>query len=387
MKMLALLPALLAAGCIGLERKHTDTGSPLDDTSSNTLDWGDLLVEPNSVDFGQVEIGDSATATVVLSYEGEGDIIVSEASVADGGSTMVIQNITGLPTALSLDDEVIVDLLFSPASEQAYSGTLDFVTDHASAGTFSVPLEGTGYRDTSDTETGADIAVSPSSIDFGLIDTGTSETRTLTVSNIGTETFFLTDIETTHPAIEWDFEEYMPLEFDPGESEEVTVTWTPSAIGTLEATLDFLSDCEGEELISVPLTGESDDICDVCAPMISVDTGGEAYAMEFFGFSALGALGVDTQTVYVTNSGDQTLTISDVYVTDDWLAPEGTFSTNWNSSQTLEPWQSYQVDVSYTATGLAFDLPYESLDQNILHIISDASNDSDYAILLTGTGI
>jgi hypothetical protein len=53
----------------------------------------------------------------------------------------------------------------------------------------------------------------------------------------------------------------------------------------------------------------------------------------------------------------------------------------------LDPWQGTQVNVSYVATGTAFDLPYPTFDMNILHIISDAANEPDYAIELTGTGI
>ncbi len=386
MKALAITLALLAAGCIGLERFANDTGVPVvEDTDQEILEWDDLSVDPSSVAFGQVLIGESGEATVVLSYQGEGDIIVSEAGVSGGDGAIVIQDITSLPTAITADDDVVIDLLFSPAAEQSYTGDLDIVTDHAEAGDISVSLLGTGYRDSTDTEEGPDISVSPSSVDFGLIDTGTTEARTLTVANIGTETFFLTDIQSTHPGIEWEFGEYMPLEFDPGESQEVTVSWTPTSIGALSTTLDFLSDCDGEETLSVPLEGESDDICDVCAPMISVDTGGEAYAMVFTAFSFFGP---DTQTVYVTNSGDQTLTISDVYVNNDVLWIDGTFTTNWTgSSVTLEPWRSHQIDLTFTATGYALDMPSAVFDMNILHVVSDATNESDYAIELTGVGV
>ncbi len=386
MKALAPLPVLLAAGCIGLEPLHSDTDVvPDDDTGPETHDYGDLHVEPAAVDFGTVSIGSSGQATVVISFAGEGDTIISQASVEGGSGTMVISDMTTLPAAITTESDAVFELLFSPSSERDYYGELVITTDHHEAQEITVTLDGQGLDDGSGSD-GPDIAVSPSSIDFGTVDTGTSESRRLTVSNIGTEAFFLTDILTDHPSLDYEFEAYMPLEFDPGESREVTVTWTPTTIGSLSSEVVFLSDVDGEESLSVPVTGESDDICDICAPMISVDTGGDAYAMSFFCLSMLGL--PDTQTVNITNSGDQTLTIRDVYVNNDALATAGTFSTSWGGSAvTLAPWQRREIQVSFIATGTALEVAYPTFDMNILHILSDAANEPDYAIQLSATGI
>jgi hypothetical protein len=136
----------------------------------------------------------------------------------------------------------------------------------------------------------------------------------------------------------------------------------------------------------VPLQGESDDICEICAPQISVNTGGEDdHVMNFFCLVILGL--PDTQRVQITNTGDQAMTIRDVYVNNDALAPAGEFSTDWGGGVvTLDPWQQHQVQVSYIATGTAIDLPYVHFDMNILHIESDAINEPDYQIELNGTG-
>lgn len=384
MKFLAWLPALLAAGCIGLEPLISDSGGspPVDDTAPEVLDYGDLRVEPASVDFGQVNIGSTGEATVVVSYDGSGDTIVSEAAISGGGGTMVLTSMTSLPVALDGDNQAVFELLFSPSSDRDYYGELLITTDHHDAGEITVPLDGLGFDDGSGGD-GPDITVSPSSVDFGLIDVGAAESRTLTVSNIGTESFFLLDIETSPPTLTYDFGEYMPLEFDPGESREVTVEWTPANIGTLAGEVVFVSDVPSEERLVVPATGEADDICSICAPMISVDTGGAAYAMEF-----MDLIGPDTQTVTITNSGDQTLTVRDVYVNNDLIWTYGTFTTNWSgSSVTIEPWRAHQLNVTFTATGYALDMPSVPFDMNILHIISDAINEGDYAIELTGVGV
>ncbi len=386
MKSLASLPVLFAAGCIGLEPLNSDTEGPdRDDTGPEVQDYGDLQVEPGSVDFGQVIIGESGEASVVVSFEGEGDVIVSEATIEGGSGTMVISSMTSLPTAISGETHAIFDLLFSPSSERDYYGELVVNTDHHEAAEITITLDGEGFDDGSGDE-GADISVSPSPVDFGLIDVGSTETRTLTVSNIGTEVFFLMDIETNRATLDWDFDEYLPLEFDPGESREVEVEWSPSAIGVLEGEFVFVSDTPGEERLTVEATGEADDICDICAPMISVDTGGDPYAMSFYCISMFGL--PHTQQVMITNTGDETLTITDIYVNNDALAPAGTFSTNYGGSTiTLDPWQGTAINVEYIATGTAFDLPYETFDMNILHILSDAANEPDYAIHLSGTGI
>lgn len=387
MKALACLPALLAAGCIGLEplASDSDVVPDTDDTAPDAHDYGDLHISPASVDFGTVTIGTSGEATVVISYDGEGDTIVSEASIEGGSGTMVITNMTSLPAAITADNDAVFELLFSPSSERDYYGELHIGTDHHAADAITVTLDGQGLDDGGGDD-GPDISVSPSSIDFGMVDTGTSDSRTLTVSNIGTEAFFLTDILTDHPSLDYEFGAYMPLEFDPGESREVTVTWSPTAIGSLTSEVIFESDTPGEESLAVPVTGDSDDICDICAPMISVDTGGAPYEMSFFCLSLLGL--PDTQAINITNSGDQDLTIRDVYVNNDALATAGSFSTNWSgSSVTLAPWQQREIQVSFIATGTALEVPYEAFDMNVLHIVSDAANEPDYAIGLSATGI
>ena len=51
MKALAITLALLAAGCIGLERFANDTGVPVvEDTDQEILEWDDLSVDPSSVE-------------------------------------------------------------------------------------------------------------------------------------------------------------------------------------------------------------------------------------------------------------------------------------------------------------------------------------------------
>lgn len=385
MALSACLP-LLATGCIGLEMALGDS-SPvgLDDTSPGEADYGDLHVHPVAIDFGEVEIGDHGEASVVLSYTGEGDVIVSEASVAGGAGTVVIAGLTGLPAAVSLGQDVVVDLMFSPSAEREYTAQLAIVTDSSAAETIAVPLEGTGVRG-SGSQDGADISISPSAIDFGTVDVSSINSRALTVSNIGTETFFLLDIQPQDATLDYEFEFALPTEFDPGESREVSITWRPTGIGTLSSSVTFQSDCAGEEELQVAVTGRSDDICDICAPMISVDTGGsDDHAMAFYSTTIFGP---DVQNVRITNSGDETLTLQDVYVHNDLLAPNGTFSVNWGGSPvSLAPWETSQVRVTYSNTDVAFDLPYPTFDQNILHILSDAANEPDYAIELTGTGL
>ncbi|MFH1466775.1 MAG: choice-of-anchor D domain-containing protein [Pseudomonadota bacterium] len=384
---LVALATLFATGCIGLELTLRDSGKPaaVDDSSPEVTDYGDLHVYPTSVDFGDVQIGRSGESTVILSYSGDGDVIISEATVTGGASTMVISDLTGLPTAISVGTDVVVDLTFSPSAVRDYRGSLVFTTDAADAESVSVPLEGAGVGgDTS--QDGADISINPAAIDFGTVDTSSLNRRTVSVSNIGNESLFLIDIVPGDSTLGFELDYTLPMEFDPGESREVTILWQPGGIGSLSSSMEFQSDSPGEESLLVPVVGQADDICDVCAPMISVDTGGsDDHAMSFMSFQGLYN---DAQDVRVTNSGDQLLTVSGVYVNNDTLWTDGTFSTNWGgSSVALDPWQSTTVRVTYRATGTALDLPAEVFDQNILHILSDAANEPDYAIALTGTAI
>lgn len=108
-----------------------------------------------------------------------------------------------------------------------------------------------------------DAAVQPSSLAFGDAFLGLPETLTLIVVNNGTDTLHVSDIQSSHPDLT-----ASPTAFNvaPHGSQNVTVTWTPSALGPFSMSLTVLSDDAGEPSITVPVTGNS-----IPAPVLVAD--------------------------------------------------------------------------------------------------------------------
>jgi hypothetical protein len=102
--------------------------------------------------------------------------------------------------------------------------------------------------------TGApDIEVDPLAIDFGLVFIGANPTSPVTVSNLGTDLLTVSSVTVDHPDYSVDVTAF-PL--DPGEDQEIQVTFAPSSPGVIDALLTITSDDPDEPTVVISLTGE-----------------------------------------------------------------------------------------------------------------------------------
>ena len=120
--------------------------------------------------------------------------------------------------------------------------------------------------------------------------------------------------------------------------------------------------------------------CDICAPVISVDTGTGSHAveiMEMFNCSA-------QQNILIQNQGDLDLDVTQITVKNDSFSSCGTFSVSWDGATTLGPWESTTAVLQVVATEqLCYELAWASLDENVLHILSSDPWEPDYVVELT----
>jgi len=129
--------------------------------------------------------------------------------------------------------------------------------------------------------------------------------------------------------------------------------------------------------------GEGEDHCNICSPVLTVDTGG----LDLTSFVTLVGISTDSRNVNLFNEGDQDLDITDISITNDLLASCGTFTlTGWGGSKTLRPGSSTSITISYRATGSCIDLDQSSLGWNILTIDSNDPH-SPYVAALAGVAL
>jgi hypothetical protein len=189
-----------------------------------------------SLEFGDVSVGTSSTATLTIANSGASDLTVSAIS---------------LPTDFTADwthgniaagESQDVTVTFTPTSVVAFSGTIS-VTSNATSGTSTIAVSGTGL---------APIISLSGSLAFGYVITGNSSTATLTITNIGNSVLTVSDISLpTGFTADW-----ISGTIAASGSQDVTVTFTPTSAASYSGNITVTSDAlSGTNTIAVSGTG------------------------------------------------------------------------------------------------------------------------------------
>lgn len=349
-----------------------------DTGSTGPVVSGDLSVAPGSVDFGAVEPDDTESRDLIV--QADVDMAVD---VSFSGDDVFSLSTTSFD--LIADAEDVLTITFAPDVEGDFIGTVKLTGDNGDE--VQVMVTGEGGDDGGGTNTGpeADISVSQSSVDFGDLDLGSSLTKTLTVSNNGDADLLISNIMVSDSVFTYGGSITLPQVLGPGSNKTLDITFTPTAETVYSGTVTLISDDPDDSYLDIDVSGKGVDACDVCAPIISVDTGGSnPYAIDDF-FSLLGS--VDTRTVVVENIGDQDLEIYEVQVNDDIFSTCGSFTLgSWGGAETVSPGHTTSFTISFSASGACLEVPNPGLNMNVAHILNN-SGESDYTIELGGAAL
>src|ERR1700678_1794037 len=159
-----------------------------------------------------------------------------------------------------------------------------------------------GYAGKPGTVTGASglsIDVSPTNVTFGSITVGQSASKTLTITNTGTQSLTVSGVSvagsgfTMKPVA-------VPVVLDAGQSASVSMTFTAAASGAASGKIIISSDAPNSPVIvALNATGVSTSSALTVTPS-SVSFGGVTVGTE------------STQSIQLTNSGSSSMTISAV---------------------------------------------------------------------------
>lgn len=383
----------LSGGCIGVEYSKIDTGA------EEPVTYGSLELSQSGISFGQALVNQTVTETLLVTNVGEATLELLSNSLTDGNGVFNLETATTFPASLEAGEEIVLTLTFLPTSVANYSGTFELEAADSSIGTVSVPLTGEGVT-SFDTGNGGDdtgnsggsssegsVSVSPSALTYGTVDLGSSSTLTLEITNTGTDNFLLSDFTTSDSQLEYSVDYGLPYVVEPGATKEVDIIYSPTSETAISATVTIDTD---DADITIPVTGDCEDLCDVCTPLISVSTGGSsAYSIDDFAGLAMAGFNEDTRTITVQNVGDgeEDLKITDVYVNNDAIFTGGTFTENYSGTSTLGTYDSMTFNVTFTVTDTTIEGPDTTSDTNVLHIISNDPYQADYQIQLSGIGI
>jgi hypothetical protein len=380
------LPILLLA-CIGLD----PSGGLLDSGGTDTADtgtaptggFGGMAFEP-VLDLGQIHVDDGPlTGTITLTNESEGNLKLTEV-VFDAGADFEA-SYTSVPWVIGPGGQYVITVEFDPSTVGVQEHELQFGLDGVE-GMGSVTVTGEGVTEYTGDGGGADggadgggggsgsLSLSSGSLSFGDVIVGASGTESLTLTNEGSSTLAIRNVVATHVAYSVSGIS-TPHNLSAGSSITVTVTFTPTEQRTYTEDLNINSDAGSD---AVSLTGTGVPSCTICAPIIDVDAGTEMDFVSAFGFA-------DTQTVRVSNIGDEDLIVRNVSVTNESIGAGSFEVSGFSGATTVPAGSSMTFSVSYTCPdALCLDLPNETLDWNILHIESNDPSMPDWTIGLSG---
>ncbi|UCE01304.1 MAG: choice-of-anchor D domain-containing protein [Candidatus Latescibacterota bacterium] len=250
----------------------------------------DIAVVPATYDYGNVFVGQDTTWTFEVRNEGTGDLDVTSTTLAGADSTQFAIDSGGGAFLLAPGGTRDVVVRFNPTSPGTKSAALRIASNDPDTGLLDVPLSGIGLA--------PDIAVVPSTHDYGGVVVGQSAAHTLQVRNDGNvdlsvSSTTLVGADSTAFAIDSGGGAFILV---PGGTRDLVVSFSPESLGVRSSTLQIASDDPDTALLDVALSGTG------LAPDISLTPSTHDYGNVVVGQSA-------AQVFRVRNDGTADLNV------------------------------------------------------------------------------
>jgi hypothetical protein len=334
-----------AAGNITITTSNSNAALniPLAGTGVNP---GSLIATPTSVNFGNVLQGSSLSQNLTLTNSGGASLTISQASATGSGFS-----ISGLsvPVTLAAGQSVGVTATFAPQSLGALSGNLALVYGSS---TLNIPLSGTGVAQ-------GTLTASPSSVDFGTVQTGSSQTLNVTVTNSGGSSVTVSQASISGTGFGLETLS-LPFTLGAGQGKSVSVTFAPSAPGAASGNIAIVSNASNPTL-NIAVTGTG------------VTPGSLTANPSSLNFGSVLVGGNSQLTEKITNSGGSSVTISQASISGAGFSFSGL-----SLPQTLTPGQTASFTVTFAPGG-------SGNASGSLTLTSNAPNPT-LSIPLSGTG-
>jgi hypothetical protein len=196
--------------------------------SKTSVAAGVLAANPSPVNFGSVQVGNTATQSQTVTNTGSGSVQIT--SVTSNGQPFSLTGISA-PLTLAPGHSVTFQAQFAPRSVGTVSGGIS-IQSNAKNPHFWVGQTGTGTS-------GGGVALNPSTINFGSVTVGSTKTSSATVSASGASvTLKSAGLNSNEYAVSG---LTLPITLNAGQSFTFKVTFAPKSSGTASATLSLSS--------------------------------------------------------------------------------------------------------------------------------------------------
>jgi hypothetical protein len=281
---------------------------------------GTLAFNPASANFASVNVGDAKTISLTITNTGTATVAFNRESLyanAFGATSLA------LPYSLAPGKHLTVKIYFAPRSSGQFGGYIAFGSD-ATNGAVNYEMTGTGVG-----SAGA-ITAMPSTVSFGSVPVGTSNSQAVQLKNTGTTNITISAWAASKP-------EFLlkglttPSVLAPGKTASCTLVYTPRATGYAAASTSITSTASNKTLTLV-ISGTG-----VVATRVLTETP----TILNFGNESLG--NTHTLPVSLKNSGNSSVVISGISVLATDIATGGGVN-----GAIIAPGQTATLSVSFT---------------------------------------
>jgi len=191
-----------------------------------------LTPNPSTLAFGNVSVGSNSTLPVVVTNSGTTTIMLAQAQGTGTGFTL---NGLSLPVYLAPKHSLTFNVTFAPQSTGAASGSVVLPN-----GGVIIPLTGTG------TGAGAgQLALTPTSLNFGNVTVGTPTTQQISVGATGAPVT-ISAAASSNSIFVLNGASF-PLTIAAGQNVSLNIAFTPKSQGTASGSLSFASNASNPQ--------------------------------------------------------------------------------------------------------------------------------------------
>ncbi|MGH9498261.1 MAG: choice-of-anchor D domain-containing protein [Terriglobales bacterium] len=237
--LVVFLALTVLAGCQGLSAGSKAQDPPPQQNNAN----GSLGINTLSLDFGSVPVASNKTVTATATNNGSTDITVSSVTFSAPQFTLTEPTI---PLTVAAGKSASLSVMFVPTATGSFTGSMTITSD-ASDSPAAVAVQGTGVA-------AGQLSVSPASLNFGSVPTGSNQTLPATLTNVGNSSTIISQATVTGAGLTLSGLS-LPLTLAVGQSTTFNVVFAPQASGTVNGSVAIVSDAINSPS-SLPLTGD-----------------------------------------------------------------------------------------------------------------------------------
>jgi hypothetical protein len=210
-----------------------------------------IAVNPTSHDYGQIAVGGAGSKTFVVSNNGNQNLNVTGTSLVGTNAGEFSIDSGGGSFTLTPSATRNVAVSFNPTSQGNKNATLRFANNDPDNNPLNISISGSGIVPQ------PDIAVNPSSHNFGQVTIGDSDAKLFVVSNSGSLDLNVTATSLVgSDAGEFNIDSGGgAFSLSPGANRNILISFSPNSQGSKSATLRLNSNDPDEEPFNVSLSG------------------------------------------------------------------------------------------------------------------------------------